>query len=167
MVVTGCITLAVKSSKLGWLRVIRMARTLRPLRLINRNKDMKIIIDSVLDSVPSVFNVFVLALGFLTIFSILALELFMGRLYFCNDGAATILTKDDCLGTFFAEVSPPSTLRTSEAPPGALLNPKGGLNPAFGPAGVVTPRVWANPVYVSPAAGADGRFRLFAFVHCL
>lgn len=63
---------------------VRLLRCLRPLRIINRNEGMRVIISAVIDSLA--VNVGVLALSGLglLIFGILGVSLFAGKMWSCN-----------------------------------------------------------------------------------
>eukprot|EP01048_Picozoa_sp_COSAG05_P006388 COSAG05_NODE_412_length_10089_cov_13.887287_5_plen_990_part_00 len=65
---------------------VKLLRCLRPLRIINRNEGMKVIISAVINSLA--VNVGVLALSGLglLIFSILGVGMFAGQFYTCNCG---------------------------------------------------------------------------------
>jgi len=47
-------------------------RSLRPLRMISRNDGMKLVVDSLFDSIPNLFNVLLVSLLFFYVFAILA-----------------------------------------------------------------------------------------------
>lgn len=81
-------------------RTLRVGRILRPLRMINRNEGMKVIINALLMSLPAVGYTVVLLLLFFLIFGILGLNLFAGRFFFCNDKTVEVATQ--CVGTFMA-----------------------------------------------------------------
>lgn len=56
----------------SFLRGFRALRALRPLRMVSKNDGMKIVVNSLLKSIPSLFNVFLICLLFLLVFGILA-----------------------------------------------------------------------------------------------
>ena len=56
----------------SFLRGFRALRALRPLRMVSKNEGMKIVVDSLLKSIPSLFNVFLICVLFLLVFGILA-----------------------------------------------------------------------------------------------
>jgi len=61
-----------------------MLRTLRPLRVISKNVEMKMIVIALLDSVGHIFNtLIVVALVFL-MFAILGVNFFKGRFFYCT-----------------------------------------------------------------------------------
>lgn len=76
-------------------RIFRIGRTLRPLRMINRNPEMKLIINSIIRSLPAVSNALILACFAFFVFAVFGLNLFMGLLYTCNDGESG---EADCNG---------------------------------------------------------------------
>ena len=78
------------------LRIFRLARCVRPLRLLNKNESIRAVINALIESMPSVFYV-VLLYFFLTVtFAILGMQLFMAKFDVCND--ATAIGFFDCSG---------------------------------------------------------------------
>lgn len=72
-------------SKLGhfkWLRALRAFRCLKPLRLATRNKELKIVIQSLFQSVPPLMNVSLVCLLFYLTFAILGVTLLKVRIHF-------------------------------------------------------------------------------------
>jgi hypothetical protein len=65
-------------------RILRMGRCLRPLRMINKNEGMKVIINAILDSVATNLGVMALALMFYLLFGILGVSIFGGRFWHCS-----------------------------------------------------------------------------------
>ena len=68
----------------GSVKIVRMMRILRPLRMINRNPGMKLVIISMLNAVKDLGTVIVLSTLFLMLFAILGTNLFKGTFYRCN-----------------------------------------------------------------------------------
>jgi voltage-dependent calcium channel L type alpha-1D len=66
------------SGKFGKLKALRTFRVLRPLRLISRNENLKLVIDSLLRSIPSIGNVMLICLFFFLIFGIICVNYFKG-----------------------------------------------------------------------------------------
>jgi len=82
-------------SSVGSLRALRTLRALRPLRVINRNRGLKMIVRTLLQSMQGIVHVALLAgLNYL-IFGILAVQFFGGKLYFCTE--PTLRTIDTCV----------------------------------------------------------------------
>lgn len=66
------------------LAVLKLFRTLRPLRIISRNMEMKIIISSLAHSMCSIFNVLIIIICIFLMFGILGINLLEKKLYYCN-----------------------------------------------------------------------------------
>lgn len=88
-------------NQVSWARVLRIGRTLRPLRMVSRNEGMKVVISALGLSLPNMFNALLLSFAFFTIFAILGLNLFMGKFFRCNDDSVT--WQSECVGTFVDE----------------------------------------------------------------
>jgi len=71
------------NNNLGFLKVLRMLRILRPLRFISHNVQLKLIINSLLDSIQSIFNVFVIVLIVFFVFAIIGISIFYSLFYQC------------------------------------------------------------------------------------
>ena len=83
------------SANLKWVRSLRAMRVLRPLRLLGRVQGLKVVINAILASMPSL--VYVLLVSFIVwiIFAIAGMSLFMGKFKSCSDDR--ILTRTDCV----------------------------------------------------------------------
>lgn len=66
------------SSSLQSVKALRALRALRPLRMISRNKGMKLIVNALLSSLPSMTNVTIVCCLFLLIFAIMGVDWFKG-----------------------------------------------------------------------------------------
>ena len=67
------------SEGLATFKVIRMARLLRPIRVISKNDGLKIAIQALYVSVPAMLNLLVIVLLFMVIFAIVGVNLFKGK----------------------------------------------------------------------------------------
>eukprot|EP01083_Nonionella_stella_P005220 15136_1 len=79
---------------LKFFKGLRALRALRPLRMISRFPEMKIVVNSVFATVPALANVAILAILFLFVFSIVAVQQFSGRLLRCEDSSGAVLYVD-------------------------------------------------------------------------
>eukprot|EP00004_Rigifila_ramosa_P019174 TRINITY_DN4846_c0_g1_i3.p1 TRINITY_DN4846_c0_g1~~TRINITY_DN4846_c0_g1_i3.p1 ORF type:complete len:1566 (-),score=403.70 TRINITY_DN4846_c0_g1_i3:850-5007(-) len=79
-------------------RAFRALRALRPLRVIKRAPALQLVTRALFKSIPSVGNVCLIASLFWVIFGILGLQLFRGKIGYCND--ETIAEKISCHGTY-------------------------------------------------------------------
>lgn len=105
--------------------VFRAGRVLRPLRILNHNRDMKTILGAVAQSVPQVGNVFALCMIVYIIFGVVGRSLFAGKFYSCND--AGVKTATECIGFFLAYPDGALSLQEATArgvPSGAILVPR-------------------------------------------
>jgi hypothetical protein len=66
------------------LSILKLFRTLRPLRIISRNQDMKIIISSLAESMVGIMNVLIIIVCIFLMFGILGMNLLQNKLNFCN-----------------------------------------------------------------------------------
>lgn len=90
-------------SVLGILRILRLLRALRPLRVINRAPKLKRVVQTLMDSLGSIWNTIMISSVVYLIFGILSVQLFSGKLFACdntegtyNGTSITVVTKDDC-----------------------------------------------------------------------
>jgi len=85
------------------LNALRSLRALRPLRAVSRFEGMKIVVNSLVHSIPSIANVLLVCGVFWLIFSVMGFTLFGGRFYRCVDAQYNLLplsivnTKADCI----------------------------------------------------------------------
>jgi hypothetical protein len=100
IVVVSIVSLA-GSDQVASFRAFRTLRALRPLRAINRNRGLKMIVQTLIQSVKGIAHVALLSLLNYLIFGILAIQLFAGKLYSCTDSSVTALA--DCVGTFVGD----------------------------------------------------------------
>ncbi|KAL0992712.1 hypothetical protein UPYG_G00097270 [Umbra pygmaea] len=91
-------------SELGPIKSLRTLRALRPLRALSRFEGMKVVVNALVGAIPSIFNVLLVCLIFWLIFSIMGVNLFAGKFYFCYNTTSeevfdiTIVNnKSDCL----------------------------------------------------------------------
>ena len=69
--------------ELSFLKALRMLRILRPLRLISRNKSLKLAITSLINSIPDIVNLLIITTFFILMISILCTTLLAGKFYGC------------------------------------------------------------------------------------
>ena len=70
---------------LSTMKSLRVLRVLRPLKTIKRVPKLKAVFDCVINSLKNVFNILVVYLLFHFIFAVIAVQLFNGKFFFCND----------------------------------------------------------------------------------
>ena len=96
---------AVEDSGMNFVKGFRAARALRPLRLIKRAPGLRRVVNTLIKSAPPMANRMLVCLLFLLIFGILGVQLFKGRLYYCESLTETdpdvykyTMNKSTCLG---------------------------------------------------------------------
>ena len=67
------------------MKSLRVLRVLRPLKTIKRVPKLKAVFDCVINSLKNVFNILVVYLLFHFIFAVIAVQLFNGKFFYCND----------------------------------------------------------------------------------
>ncbi|KAJ3351107.1 calcium channel protein [Allomyces javanicus] len=98
--------------------VLRLMRSLRPLRVISYFTKVRSIFTTLIYGLPRIVEASTFALLVMIPFAVYGVYLFQGAMYACNDTSVT--TRDQCVGMYLQ--------------PGVL-----------GQATVLAPRVWANP----------------------
>ncbi|EGR31551.1 hypothetical protein IMG5_107710 [Ichthyophthirius multifiliis] len=90
---------SIKQSGLSQLQVFRLLRVLRPFRLISKNEGLKIAINSLVLSIPSIISLFFISLIFFLLFSIIGVSYFKGSFYNCvtTDQIKQVENKTDCM----------------------------------------------------------------------
>ncbi|KAI4892946.1 hypothetical protein NFI96_032354, partial [Prochilodus magdalenae] len=83
-------------SELGPIKSLRTLRALRPLRALSRFEGMRVVVNALVGAIPSIFNVMLVCLIFWLIFSIMGVNLFAGKFYYClNTTSEEVFFADD------------------------------------------------------------------------
>ncbi|KAG5449456.1 Voltage-dependent calcium channel type A subunit alpha-1 [Clonorchis sinensis] len=90
---------------LSTIKALRVLRVLRPLKTIRRVPKLKAVFDCVVSSLKNVVIILIVYLLFMFIFSVVAVQLFQGKFFYCND--LSKLTKEECQGYYFSYESGP------------------------------------------------------------
>ncbi|XP_030378198.1 sodium channel protein para isoform X4 [Scaptodrosophila lebanonensis] len=75
-------------------RSMRTLRALRPLRAVSRWEGMKVVVNALVQAIPSIFNVLLVCLIFWLIFAIMGVQLFAGKYFKCEDLNGTQLSHE-------------------------------------------------------------------------
>jgi len=82
---------------LSLLKILRIMRTLRPLRAINKAPGLKLVVTSLLSSLKPIGNTVLITIAFFIIFAILGVQMFKGKMYYCDtEDLTNITTRADC-----------------------------------------------------------------------
>jgi len=90
-------------AELGFIKVMRMLRVIRPLRLLTKYKGMRVAVESLIKSIPGFGNVLVISALILLLFSILATTFYKGLFHTCHmanipeDNQKNVVTMWSCM----------------------------------------------------------------------
>ncbi|GJQ68184.1 para [Trypoxylus dichotomus] len=73
-------------------KTMRTLRALRPLRALSRMQGMRVVVNALVQAIPSIFNVLLVCLIFWLIFAIMGVQLFAGKYFKCVDANKTVLS---------------------------------------------------------------------------
>jgi len=96
IVIISIISLAMEgNSALSSLRALRALRALRPLRVVSRRPGLRLVVNALIGSMKSIFNVLLVVIMMFLIFGILAVNYFKGSFHVCSgdelDGISSTL----------------------------------------------------------------------------
>ena len=86
VVITSTVSIILNGFKLKIIKIFRLLRVLRPLRVISRNKGLKIGIQALLMAIPSLLNVLVISVTFFLICGVIGVNYFKGSFFKCKFG---------------------------------------------------------------------------------
>ena len=81
---------------LAIVKIFRMLRVLRPLRVIKRNPEMKMVVSALLESMSHIFNVLIVVAIVYLIFAIIGVNLYGGKLQYCSIEMYHYHTEQEC-----------------------------------------------------------------------
>jgi hypothetical protein len=90
IVTSALLSLVLSEFDLSFLKALRMLRILRPLRLISRNKGLKLSITCLINSIPNIVNLLLIVIFFIFLMAILGTTLFAGKFYRCHTEALNL-----------------------------------------------------------------------------
>lgn len=76
---------ATSTRDFGFVKIMRMAKLGRPLKLVFRNEKLKISIQALISGTPQILNLLMLVVLIYTIFAIVAINFFKGRMFDCKN----------------------------------------------------------------------------------
>ena len=107
------------------LKTLRIMRAFRPLRIVSRNKNLRMVVSTMFGAMPDLLTLIVVSMLFLLIFALFALQYLRGKFYHCAVGAAPVSLLDDmCVGNELSCVTPlclPGNGSLSACPHGAAV----------------------------------------------
>ncbi|XP_031421611.1 sodium channel, voltage gated, type VIII, alpha subunit a isoform X4 [Clupea harengus] len=110
--IVSLIANALGYSDLGPIKSLRTLRALRPLRALSRFEGMRVVVNALVGAIPSIMNVLLVCLIFWLIFSIMGVNMFAGKYYYCWNATSETLflpdqvnNKTECLALMNANYS--------------------------------------------------------------
>lgn len=88
VVITSTLSLVISGYRLKIIKIFRLLRVMRPLRVISRNKGLKIGIQALFMAIPSLFNVLIISLMFFLICGVIGVNYFKGSFFSCVFGTS-------------------------------------------------------------------------------
>ncbi|XP_047188151.1 voltage-dependent R-type calcium channel subunit alpha-1E isoform X9 [Scophthalmus maximus] len=101
VVVGALIAFALTNNKgrdIKTIKSLRVLRVLRPLKTIKRLPKLKAVFDCVVTSLKNVFNILIVYQLFMFIFAVIAVQLFKGKFFYCNDSSMN--SEKECQGFY-------------------------------------------------------------------
>jgi len=87
VVVISVVSITVTGNKYKFVKIFRLLRILRPLRVVSKNKGLRIGIQALIVAIPRLFNVTIISLLFFIIWGIIGVNYFKGTFYTCIFGS--------------------------------------------------------------------------------
>ncbi len=84
IVTVSTLELSLSSLNLPFLRIFRILRTLRPLRLMSHNENLRVVVSCLLESFGAIANVTLVIFVMWLIYGILGINLMAGRFGYCH-----------------------------------------------------------------------------------
>jgi len=85
-------------SGIGFLKILRVLRVLRPLRAINRAPGLKQVVQCMIVSVKSIYNILIVTVLLIFMFGVIGVQLFKGKFFMCSD--LSMNNNNTCQGEF-------------------------------------------------------------------
>eukprot|EP00434_Breviolum_minutum_P026450 symbB.v1.2.023384.t1/scaffold2106.1/size89218/3 len=93
VVIVSIVDLAVDGGG-GFLKGVRILRAFRPLRIISRNQNLRVVAQTIFASLQDLLSLMVVAALFLLIFALFACSFLSGRMYHCSVETSVVLLRD-------------------------------------------------------------------------
>lgn len=86
VVIISVVSITVTGNKYKFVKIFRLLRILRPLRVVSKNKGLRIGIQALIVAIPRLFNVTIISLLFFMVCGIIGVNYFKGTFYTCTFG---------------------------------------------------------------------------------
>jgi Ca2+-binding EF-hand superfamily protein len=102
IVVVSWVDYLVQSLDIESLRSLRLLRALRALRLFNRMHGLKVLIDSLFDSIATLGTIFTVTFIIFIVYALFGVSVFQGTFGRCDDNGDAVEGLQTCVGTWVA-----------------------------------------------------------------
>jgi len=121
VVIITVLDILMEGSGGGFLKTVRILRALRPLRLISRNQNLRVVAQTIFSSLQDLLSLMVVALLFLLIFALFATSMLSGRMYSCSETSGTVTLLRD-IGSLRTPLCLSSSVLQGSCADGAAAN---------------------------------------------
>eukprot|EP00198_Chlamydomonas_reinhardtii_P003576 XP_001692912.1 voltage-gated Ca2+ channel, alpha subunit [Chlamydomonas reinhardtii] len=100
IVLTSLLSVGISGAGAGALKAVRLVRALRPLRLVKRWRGMRLVVETLIRSLPTLAEVVAFGAFMFAIFGILGVQLFAGRFSICNQvviNGTLVSSRSECV----------------------------------------------------------------------
>jgi hypothetical protein len=87
VLIISIVSKVVSSNKFKIVKIFRLLRILRPLRVVSKNKGLKIGIQALFVAIPRLLNVTIVSMFFFIICGIIGINYFKGTFFSCKFGS--------------------------------------------------------------------------------
>ena len=85
IVFTSMIDFALGNVEIPFIKILRLLRTLRPLRVVSHSKSLRLIVSALFTSAPAILNVSVVIAVVWLMFGIYGINTYKGAFFYCSE----------------------------------------------------------------------------------
>ena len=85
IVITSMIDFSLGNIELPFIKILRLLRTLRPLRVVSHSKSLRLIVSALFSSTGAIINVSVVVLVVWLMFAIFGINTYKGQFFYCSE----------------------------------------------------------------------------------
>lgn len=96
IVITSMIDFSLGNVELPFIKILRLLRTLRPLRVVSHSKSLRLIVSALFSSTGAIINVSVVVLVVWLMFAIFGINTYKGQFFYCSEDKYFYHLKQTC-----------------------------------------------------------------------
>ena len=96
IVITSMIDFSLGNIELPFIKILRLLRTLRPLRVVSHSKSLRLIVAALFSSTGAIINVSVVVLVVWLMFAIFGINTYKGQFFYCSEEKYFYHLKQTC-----------------------------------------------------------------------